>query len=333
MDPVYGYHAINVEAQARNISSLLSWTKRMIAVRRTSKVFGRGSLSFIRPPNRSVLAYIREYDGEAILCVANLSRSAQAVELDLAAWKGRVPVEMVGRARFGAIDDRPYSITLAPYGFFWLQLTAPSEGATNQIAQVPEWITLVLADGLKSLTEGRTRTMFERDVLPPFLASRRWFAHKDSRRLQTSVHGVISLTNDDSALIAMVDVHADDETARYALPVTVEWTRFDRAAPEDKASLIASVRRTNREGVLVEAVADRNFVAAIASNIHAGRDIGAEDRRIQCRPSKRFAADPMPAIETVRSLRTDQSNSTVLADDVRAGRVAAFPGVATLVCP
>ncbi len=83
MDPVYGYQAINVEAQARNISSLLSWTKRMIAVRRTSKVFGRGSLSFIRLPNRSVLSYVREYEGETILCVANLSRSAQAVELDL----------------------------------------------------------------------------------------------------------------------------------------------------------------------------------------------------------------------------------------------------------
>ena len=96
MDPVYGYSAVNVEAQARSLSSLLSWTKRLIGVRKSTKVFGRGTLTFIRPANRAVLAYVRQLGDEAILCVANISRSAQAVELDLSAWKGRIPQEMLG---------------------------------------------------------------------------------------------------------------------------------------------------------------------------------------------------------------------------------------------
>ena len=108
MDPVYGYEAVNVEAQSRSLASLLSWTKRLISVRKSSKVFGRGSLSFIRPANRSVLVYVRQYESEVVLCVANLSRSAQAAEIDLAPWRGRVPFELLGRTNFPA--DRRQSL-------------------------------------------------------------------------------------------------------------------------------------------------------------------------------------------------------------------------------
>src|SRR4030095_15647435 len=100
MDPVYGYESVNVEAQSRSISSLLSATKRLIAVRKSAQAFGRGTMTFVRPRNRAVLAYVREYEGEAILCVANLSRSAQAAELNLAAWRGPVPPEMLGATAF-----------------------------------------------------------------------------------------------------------------------------------------------------------------------------------------------------------------------------------------
>src|SRR6201991_3535447 len=122
MDPVYGYEAVNVEAQSRSLSSLLSWTKRLISVRKSSQVFGRGSLTFIRPTNRAVLVYVRQYQNEAILCIANLSRSAQAAEIDLSPWRGRTPLELLGRKDFPPIGDRPYVVTLAPYGFFWFQL-------------------------------------------------------------------------------------------------------------------------------------------------------------------------------------------------------------------
>ena len=122
MDPVYGYEAVNVEAQSRSLSSLLSATKRLISVRKSTLAFGRGTMTFIRPANRSVLAYVRQYGDEVILCVANLSRSAQATELDLSAWKDRIPLEMLGRTHFPAIGELPYMITLAPYGFYWFQL-------------------------------------------------------------------------------------------------------------------------------------------------------------------------------------------------------------------
>ena len=122
MDPVYGYQAVNVEAQSRSLSSLLSWTKRLISVRKSSKVFGRGSLTFIRPANRSVLVYVRQHGDEVVLCIANLSRSAQAAELDLSQWQGRVPLELLGRATFPVIGAAPYVVTLAPYGFYWFQL-------------------------------------------------------------------------------------------------------------------------------------------------------------------------------------------------------------------
>jgi maltose alpha-D-glucosyltransferase/alpha-amylase len=110
MDPVYGYESVNVEAQSRSLSSLLSATKRLIAVRKSTLAFGRGTMSFIRPENRSVLCYVRQYQDEVILCVANLSRSAQATELDLSAFNDRIPLEMLGRTRFPAIGELPYMV-------------------------------------------------------------------------------------------------------------------------------------------------------------------------------------------------------------------------------
>jgi maltose alpha-D-glucosyltransferase/alpha-amylase len=122
-DPVYGYQAVNVEAQERVPGSLLNWMKRLIRVRRAHPVFGRGSLEFLHPENRRVLAYLREHEGTTILCVANLSRFAQYVELDLSAWAGRQPIELIGRVHFPRIGELPYLLTLGPHDFFWFELT------------------------------------------------------------------------------------------------------------------------------------------------------------------------------------------------------------------
>ncbi len=127
MDPIYGYEAVNVEAQWRNAHSLLHWMKRMLAVRGRHKVFGRGGLRFLRPHNRKVLAYLREHEGETILCVVNLSRAAQAVELDLAEFAGRIPVELLGGSAFPPIGQLSYLLTLPPYGFYWFALSASAE--------------------------------------------------------------------------------------------------------------------------------------------------------------------------------------------------------------
>jgi maltose alpha-D-glucosyltransferase/alpha-amylase len=122
MDPIYGYQAINVEAQERDASSLLQWMKNLIGLRKQFKVFGRGTLEFLEPANRRVLAYVRRYETDAILCVANLSRSVQPVELDLEAFAGFTPVEMLGYTEFPAIERQPYFLSIGPYGFYWFEL-------------------------------------------------------------------------------------------------------------------------------------------------------------------------------------------------------------------
>jgi maltose alpha-D-glucosyltransferase/alpha-amylase len=129
VDPVYGYQAVNVEAQERIPGSLLHFTRRIINMRRRYPVFGRGTLEFLHPENRHVLAYLREHEGVTVLCVANLSRYSQYVQLDLSRFAGRVPVEIMGRVRFPAIGDLPFLLTFGPHGFYWFELTDGADGA------------------------------------------------------------------------------------------------------------------------------------------------------------------------------------------------------------
>lgn len=121
-NPVYGYQAVNVEAQQRYQSSLLQWMRLMIHLRKSHRVFGRGNMEFIRPENRKIFAFTRTYEDETVLCVFNLSRVAQPVELDLAYLRGKIPVEMAGGTEFPTITESPYQLALAPYGFYWFLL-------------------------------------------------------------------------------------------------------------------------------------------------------------------------------------------------------------------
>ena len=125
-DSVYGYQAINVEAQQQSPHSLLHWMKRMIAVRKQHPAFGRGTLTFLRPRNDKVIAYLREYREDTLLLVQNLAASAQPVELDLAKFQGAVPIELFGNSRFPAVGTQPYTLSLGPYGYYWFTLRQPS---------------------------------------------------------------------------------------------------------------------------------------------------------------------------------------------------------------
>ena len=127
-DPVYGYQAINVAAQAKTPSSLLNTMKRLIAVRKRSRAFGRGAIDFLRPHNHTVLAFVRRHADETILVVANLSDRTQPVELDLAEHAGTVPTEMLGETRFPTVTRAPYFLSLAPHGFYWFRLERPDGG-------------------------------------------------------------------------------------------------------------------------------------------------------------------------------------------------------------
>jgi maltose alpha-D-glucosyltransferase / alpha-amylase len=127
MDPVYGYQAVNVEAQLRTPTSLLRWLHRFIALRKEHPVFGLGTYEALPTSNPKVYAHVRTYEEDLVLCVHNLARSAQAVELDLAQFAGKVPVEMFGRTRFPRIGDLPYLLTFGPRGFYWFQLREDEE--------------------------------------------------------------------------------------------------------------------------------------------------------------------------------------------------------------
>jgi maltose alpha-D-glucosyltransferase/alpha-amylase len=135
MDPVYGYQAVNVEAQLRTPTSLLRWMHRFIALRKEHPVFGLGSYEALHPANAKIFAHIRRHEDDIVLCVHNMARSAQAVELDLSEFAGRYPVEMLGRTRFPRIGELPYLLTLAPRGFFWFQLVEVDEDADEKPSQ------------------------------------------------------------------------------------------------------------------------------------------------------------------------------------------------------
>jgi maltose alpha-D-glucosyltransferase/alpha-amylase len=126
MDPVYGYQARNVEAQLRDESSLLRWMRRYLTIRRQWPVFGTGDFVLLNPANRAILAYTRSLDNITILCVHNLSKAPQPVELDLSRYNGRTPVELSGNTRFPPIGELPYLVTLAGYGFYWFTLESPA---------------------------------------------------------------------------------------------------------------------------------------------------------------------------------------------------------------
>src|SRR6516162_969101 len=232
MDSVYGFEAVNVEAQSRSPSSLLNWMKRLIAARRLRRAFGRGSLRFLYPSNRKVIAYLRCFDDEIVLCVANLSRSPQAVELDLSEFRGRRPVELLARSGFPGIGELPYLMTLQAYGFFWFDLLATPEETAGGPAAAPEFVTLVMPHGWPDLFQRHNLRQLAGEALPAFLARQRWSGAQD-RRVKTAsilVHGVLSGASEDgsspeSFLAALVDAEfAAGDCQRYFVPLAAVWS-------------------------------------------------------------------------------------------------------------
>ena len=288
MDPVYGYEAVNVEAQSRSLSSLLSATKRLIAVRKSTLAFGRGTMTFIRPINRSVLAYVRQYQDEVILCVANLSRSAQATELDLSAWKDRIPLEMLGRTHFPAIGELPYMITLAPYGFYWFQLRERDKSEHVAPSVVPEFETLVVPLGATWVSLARTRSVFERDVLPGFLARTRWYPERSPKAIHPVLTSAIPFCDigDNRPWLAFFEATQRGVTQRYVLPMQIEWVRFDRERYNPRA--FAAVRQGAREGTLLDVATDQIFIALLLRNLRENLTVEESGLRLEFRPTSRF---------------------------------------------
>lgn len=325
MDPVYGFEAVNVEAQQASPASLLNWMRRLIAVRKAWKAFGRGSFELLYPHNRKVLAYLRRYEGELLLCVVNLSRGAQAVELDLQELSGRVPVELLSRSPFPPIGELPYLLTLAPYGFYWFSLeeeaSAPSWHIHTQPA-LPEFQTIVASDGWEGLLGSPSRRTLEREVLPVYLKNQRWFAQAGSplKSLETELTAWATLwSRDRQFLLAEVATRTARRTDSYFLPLAVTWGEEVLTAGSPLLSYaLAKTRRGPRVGGLHEAVVEDDFVRACAAALRDGHEAaGGEGGTIRfCGTAglAQVAALQPGALETaeVRRLATEQSNTTVL---------------------
>jgi maltose alpha-D-glucosyltransferase / alpha-amylase len=315
MDPVYGYESVNVEAQSRSLSSLLSATKRLISVRKSTLAFGRGSMTFIRPANRAVLAYVRKLGEEVILCVANLSRSAQATELDLSAWKDRVPLEMLGRTRFPAIGELPYMITLAPYGFYWFQLRERDKSDPVAPSIVPEFETLVVPLGATWVSLARTRSVFERDVLPGHLARTRWYPQRSAEAIQPTLISAIPFCDigDNRPWLTFFEATERGTTTRYVLPMQIEWMRFDRERYNPNA--LAAVRQGAREGTLLDVATDRIFIALLLRNLRETLTLEENDLRLEFRPTSKFSHKLVKEPERIRVIETEPCSSTAVVDN------------------
>ncbi|MFL6611271.1 MAG: maltose alpha-D-glucosyltransferase, partial [Pseudomonas sp.] len=320
MDPLYGYLSVNVETQSGDPHSLLNWTRRMLAVRKQSKAFGRGTLKMLSPSNRRILAYTREYTGpdgkhEIILCVANVSRSAQAAELDLSAYAGMVPVEMLGGNAFPPIGQLNFLLTLAPYGFYWFALAAENQMPSWHVEpaqSLPDFTTLVLKKRLEELLEAPSRTTLEQGILPNWLQHRRWFAGKDSAIEKVDiVYGVRFGDPQHPVLLSEIDVTSGGQTLRYQLPFgLLAEDQVGAALPQQLA--LSRVRRGRQVGLITDAFTLENFIRAVLQSIQANTVLPCADGELRFEPTEGLAVLNLGAEPEVRYLSAEQSNSSVV---------------------
>lgn len=329
MDPIYGYQAVNVEAQSRDPSSLLNWTRRILAVRRRHQCFGRGTLEFIRPRNRKVIAYVRCSGDEAVLCVANLSQSAQAVELDLSQYKGRVPVELSGRNAFPPVGDLPYFLTLPAHGFFWLLLSETEEPPAWHIERLPatELPVLVLTDGIRTLSLGdsatqprsvtrRTLQQLEQEVLPEFLWARGWLGSGVAQRAPQKVllgERILWTGEHGEALLTFIYVQESEQKQRYALPLMLSWEDTpDNEVLRTAEWTLARVREHSRVGWLVDAFADPTFCAGIVKAVDANERLSFLRGVLRFERTAAWPGFDTAQLKPVRPFTGEQFDTSVL---------------------
>jgi maltose alpha-D-glucosyltransferase/alpha-amylase len=266
IDPQFHYETVNVGAQQANPNSLLSWVRDMIRRRHRHRVFGRGGIEFLAPDNEHVLAFLREGEDETILVIANLSRHAQFVELDLLRYAGARPVEVVGRTEFPVIGDLPYLLSLGPYGFYWFSIgpNMPADTSAHESFEVSGPLeTLFTADGPLPGVLGR------------FVADQTWYRGWERHRIESVVGELIPVTEgetDPAMWIALIEDHyATGPAETYVVPVGVSF-EADLPAPIE-ASALARIRRDRDDGVVYDALADSRFRSTLRRAV-------AEDRAL-----------------------------------------------------
>jgi maltose alpha-D-glucosyltransferase/alpha-amylase len=322
VDPEYHYEVVNVENQQNNPDSLLWWMKRIIALRKRFKAFGRGSLEFLYPENRKVLAFLRRYHDESILVVANLSRAAQQAHLDLAEFRGRVPVELFGGSEFAPISEGPYYITLSSYAFYWFSLEPERAGSLRPRPLPSETIaaTPTIAKRGEELFEKENWSALEA-VLPDYIRGRRWFRGKALHIQSSEIQDVVPMRFADSvAYFVLIQLdYTEGEPETYALPLAIASVeQTDHIMNDYPHAVIAYLKTKGKddgsESLLYDALVDKGFCNALLGAIGRHRRFKGESGEISALPTRvfRIARGPTKVPLESAPLRAEQSNTSVV---------------------
>jgi maltose alpha-D-glucosyltransferase / alpha-amylase len=320
IDPEYHSAAINVEAQQNNANSLLWWMKRMIALRKRFRAFGRGELEFLYPENRKVLAFLRRHEDERILVVANLSRYAQYVELDLSAFKGMFPVELFGRTEFPRIGDLPYLLTLGPHMFYWFSIESQRAGEEAPVGGDDRVPVLQLGGDWHTLLSESGRSLLE-EALPTYLAGRRWFRSK-ARRIKTAeIVDVIPVTLGGTGRTAgsyMMMVHVEfteGDPDTYVVPVS--WRPDGQGYAPPSHTVVARLETASGDGMLFDAMAEPSFSQTLLEAMARRRNMSGLAGRLlsSTAPPFRTLRGPAGTQLDVGWIGAEQSNTSVVFGD------------------
>ncbi len=320
IDPEYHYEAVNVEAQQNNPNSLLWWMKRLIALRKQYKAFGRGSLQFLHPENRKILAFLRRYKEECIMVVANLSRFVQYVELDLSEFQGNIPVELFGRNPFPPIGKLPYLLTLAPHSFYWFSLESHTQHDQWDFGVAPTTkdVHLLAPGGWEELLIGSNKSALEK-VLPSYLKQRRWFGGKARPLKLTTIKEAIPVKYADTlAYVLLIHTEfSEGSPETYLIPISfVSGERAEFMLEEMAHFVITKVQSGAEEGVLFDALGDTKFCSMILEAIRKNEptDVALERPTIVATAFSGLEAvlekEEWPLHPTMN--KTEQSNTSIL---------------------
>jgi maltose alpha-D-glucosyltransferase/alpha-amylase len=319
IDPEYHYEAINVEAQQNNPHSLLWWIKRLIALRKSYRAFGRGSIRFLYPENYKVLAFLRCYQDECILTVSNLSRFVQYVELDLAGYQGMVPVELIGRSEFPPIGEAPYFLTLGPHTTYWFFLKEPRPAELSLAAAETRVPTISWTNAPDSLFQGKGHTTLA-EVLPDYFQRCRWFGGKARGIKAAQVVEAIPLPLDGvTVYFTLVNIsYIQGEPETYALPLAVavgqKGKRLQKGQPQ---CVVAHLQNPDQAGILYEAMAEPSFCQTLLGSIERRRHFRGVAGELQASATKvfRHLRGHPEADLTAAIMKAEQTNTSIAYGD------------------
>jgi maltose alpha-D-glucosyltransferase/alpha-amylase len=315
IDPEYHYESVNVENQEANLSSLLNWMRRVMAMRRRYLAFGRGTMEFLPSENTKVLTFLRRYQDELILVVVNLSRFSQSVELDLSAFAGQTAREIFSQNAFPAIRaDRPYSLTVGPHGHYWLLIEpAPAPGLAGSVER-----KLPLLEGVADyadLSRPSPKRQLQNSVLPKYLPVCRWFRSKARtiQRVELTRLAPVSERTDAARLLFLNVFYTEGLPETYLLPL--QLLRGEAAAQRTAAFPAGAIAALPDGGVLCDASADeafqRDLLALVAGRKRVRDGAGGELSGAVSRPA-RGALALLGAETPCRMLGVEQSNTSVV---------------------